>query len=352
LAVIISLCCSLLPAGKRLDHGVVHSSAVSAPDDGAEQHDVAMREADLDRMCPQPPGPDALPRILTRAQATAYGFSRAAIEHRLERQRWRLVLPRTLLTCDTFTESDRWDAALAFAGPGAALSGAAALRASEVRRIPSPAQVLVLVPPGNRTRSKDWVRVRRTFRPIVREQWLGPARVEVCRAAADYALSMSRLDDVRALVARVVQDRHCTLDELATELAAGPRRGSALLRQALAEVGAGAGSAPEAEAAAILRAAGITGFIQNAKLTLPDGTLRIVHFYWPQLRACLEIDSVEWHFDSQDWARTWDRHLELTKFGLSVIHRPPSALRDKRRFVRDIREWLAGRAAELRHKAG
>jgi hypothetical protein len=163
---------------------------------------------------------------------------------------------------------------------------------------------------------------------------------------------LSRLDDVRALVARVVQDGHCSLAELAIELEAGPRQGSAHLRQALKEVGLGAESAPEAEAARILRRAGITGFVQNAVLPLPDGSTRRVDFYWPELRACLEIDSVEWHFDRDDWTTTWDRHIDLSKFGYSVIHRPPSALRDRAGFARDVREWLAGRAADLRRGLG
>ena len=157
---------------------------------------------------------------------------------------------------------------------------------------------------------------------------------------------------MRALVARVVQRRHCTLVELAAELAAGPRNRGALLRQTLGEVGAGARSAPEARAARVLRRAGITDFQLNARLQLPDGSWRVVDFYWPKLRACLEIDSVEWHAEPGDWARTWDRHLDLSKFGYSVIHRPPSALADEQGFAQDVREWLAGRAAELRRGLG
>lgn len=309
-------------------------------------------EAALDRLCPLPPEPNALPRVLSRAEAIARGLTRGAIEHRLATGAWRRVLPRTFLTVDTFTESDRWLAALTFAGEGAALSSAAALRASDVRRVAEPPRVLVLVPPANRTLSHAWVQVRRTYRPIVLYRWHGPARVEVGRATADLALAMTRLDDVRALVARVVQDQLCTIAELGAELESGPRRGSAYFRQALAEVGWGAASAPEAEAARILRAAGITGFVQNASIRLPDGSTRVVDFYWPRLRACLEIDSVEWHFDRAGWAGTWERHLDLTKFGHSVIHRPPSALRDKARFAQDVRDWLAGREADLARGVG
>jgi hypothetical protein len=258
------------------------------------------------------------------------------------------VLPRTYLTADNYTDTDRLYAAVAFAGRGAALSGAAGLRAAQVKGIAVPARILVLVPPSTATRSVPEVLVRRTSRDIVVQRWYGPPRVEPARAAADLAVTMRRIDDVRALVARVVQGGHCTLAELGVELESGPRRGSAHLRQALREIGWGAESAPEARAAQLLRRSGITGFMQNAKLRLPDGSFRRVDFYWPKLRACLEIDSFEYHFEADDWRGTWDRHLDLSKFGYSVIHRPPSALLDEAGFVRDVAAWLAGREADLR----
>lgn len=304
--------------------------------------------ADLDRICPLPPDRDVLPRVLTRAMAEDLGVGRRGLEHRLVRRRWRRVHPRVYATVDSLTERDRMDAALLFAGDGAALSGAAALRASEIPGVAMPATVLVLVPPANRTRSTRGVQVRRTLRPIVPEQWTGPRRVEVSRAAADESLRLRRIDDVRALVARVVQGGHCTVDELAAELVAGPRQGSAHLRRALEEVGWGVESAPEAKAARILRRAGVTGWKPNVVLRLPDGTRRRVDFYWAALRAALEIDSREWHVEPEDWSGTWDRHLDLAKAGIAAIHRPPSALIDEAGFVRDVRAWLAARESELR----
>jgi hypothetical protein len=294
------------------------------------------------------PDPDALPRVIARADALARGMSRHAVDRRVASGRWRRVLPRTYLTADAFTDLDRLNAALAFAGLGAALSGAAALFASGVRRIPMPPQVLVLVPPANCVASAEWVQVRRSVRPFSVQRWIGPRRVEVARATSDLAVVTRSLDDVRSLVARVIQDGLCTLDELGAELASGPRRGSAHLRQALVEIGWGAASAPEAKAARIMRRAGITGFEQNVRLDLPDGSWRIVDFYWPALRACLEIDSIEFHFERDQYVATLDRHLDLSKFGYCVIHRPPSALTHEARFVRDVTDWLAGREADLR----
>ena len=298
------------------------------------------------------PDPDALPRVIGRDEALRRGFTSRAVDHRIASGHWRRVLPRTYLTADTFTLLDRLNAALIFAGPESALSGAAALYASDVRQISMPDRILTLVPPGGDGRSRSWVQVRATARPFVAQLAPGPRRVTIARATADLALTRRRLDDVRALVARVIQDGHCTMDELTAEYESGPRRGSAHLRTALEEIGRGAASAPEARAARILRSAGIGGFEQNARIDLPGGGHRYLDFYWPVLRAALEIDSVEYHFAREQYVATLDRHLQLTALGISVIHRPPSALRDEAGFAHDIRAWLAGREADLRRGLG
>jgi hypothetical protein len=180
-----------------------------------------------------PPLPDETARVLTRADATRLGYSANSIEHRLRTGQWRRVLPRTFLTSDTFTWLDRCRAALAFAGPGALLSGAAALTDTGLKSVPRPARLLVLVPADRWVRSTDWVRIRRTSRRPDRALQPGPACVPVARAVADLALEWRRVDDVRALVAEVVRRKRCTVDELLAELAAGPRNGSAHLRIAI-----------------------------------------------------------------------------------------------------------------------
>jgi hypothetical protein len=211
--------------------------------------------------------PDALPRVLTRDDALRCGFTRNAIRHRTETGRWRRVLPRTYLTSDTFTWNDRLRAALAFAGDDALLTGGAALLGQGLRSVRRPDSVLVLVPYCCRSRSIGWVRIRRTQRLPTRALAPGPRRVPIARATADLALELRRLDDVRALVADVVRRGLCDVAELAAELCEGPRNGSAFLRQAVDEVGAGAWSAPEARAATLMRRAGLPRFEQNSAST-------------------------------------------------------------------------------------
>lgn len=193
----------------------------------------------LDELVPLPE-PAALPRVMTRREALAWGMSRHAIDRRVAGGRWRRILPHTYLTVDTLTWPDKLTAAIAFAGSGSLLSGAAVLSDAGFHAVRRPESVLVLVPHQSGARSTGWVRVRRTHRLPEVALEPGPPRVPVARAVADHALNVRWLDDIRALVAEAVRRDMCSVAELAAELDAGPRHGSALLRRALAEVARGA----------------------------------------------------------------------------------------------------------------
>lgn len=294
------------------------------------------------------PDPTAPPRVLTRADAVALGYTANMIQHRLGSGQWTRVLPRTFLTGDSLTWLDRRRAALAFSGPDAVLSAAAALTDLGLRTVARPSSLLVLVPVSTRLRSFGWVTVRPTNRLPARDLRPGPACAPVARAVADLALQRRRLDDVRALVTETVRRKMCTVDELAAELDAGPRNGSAHLRAAIEEAAGGAWSAPEARAARVLRAAHVPPFEQNARIDLPGGRWLIVDFLWRGLRAVLEIDSDEHHGLPGDADETSDRHLVLETLGFSVVHRRPRfVVKQPREFASGVLSWLAGRAALL-----
>lgn len=296
------------------------------------------------RYLPTIDGHGRLPRVITRDEALARGYTRDAIKHRLATRRWVRVLPHTYLTGTTLTWDDRLTAALRFAGADALLTGAAALADRGLRTVQPPEHVLVLVPASNRVRPAGWVRLRRTNRMPRAADVSGPRRAHFARAVADLALERRRLDDVRALVAQAVRARLCTLAQLQAELAEGPRNHSAYLRQALEDMGAGAASAPEARAATVLRRAPrVPPFEANAPVFLPDGTRFDADFLWRELRAILEIDSDEHHnVDPSDRDRTDWRASKLQAYGYRVMSRRPAALRNEQRFVADVREFLAG----------
>jgi hypothetical protein len=295
------------------------------------------------------PDPEGLPRVLSREDALARGLTRHAIEHRLRTGRWQRVLPRTYLTGSTLTWPDRLEASLIFAGPDAVLTGAAALADLGLRTVRRPRRVLLLVPYRTHVRPTQWVRLRRTDRVPRLARISGPRRAAPARAVADLALERPRLDDVRALVTQTIRARLCTVEQLHRELVEGPRQHSKNLRLAIEEVQAGAWSAPEGRALRLLRTANVPHFQPNAHIWLPDGTHLIVDFLWPELRAVLEIDSVEHHFLTPEQREATDeRHLLLSTAGYAVTHRTPWAItRRPDRFVLGIERWLAARAAEL-----
>ena len=253
--------------------------------------------------------PTALPRVLGRAAAHRRGYNPNMIAHRLTTGQWRRILPRTYLSVDTLTWPDRLTAALTFAGPGALLSGAAALADEGLRAVGRTSAILVLVPVSTRLRSTAWVRIRPTQRLPERAVLPGPARAPLSRAVADLALERRRLDEVTV----------------------------------------GAWSAPEARAARVLRCAGVPPFEQNVRIDLPGGRFFVVDFLWRELKAILEIDSVEHHFDAPDRDATMDRHLVLETLGYSVVHRSPAVVQKQpAAFAGGIAAWLAARATGLR----
>ena len=285
---------------------------------------------------------EAEPRVISRAQAYARGMSRPVVDRRVRSGRWRPVLPGVFLTRPDPVRRDFVEAGLIWAAPRAQLSGAEALVQYGVLRT-SAAPLLVLTTIDRRPPRQPWLTVRPTHRlntPVVLN---GLCLAPVARAVADHCLTCRWLDDVRATVARAVQHQLCTVEQLQSEYDGGPRRGSALLRTALTEIQQGAASAPEARAGAALRKAELGPFEQNARIDLPGGGYYVADFLWRELRAVLEIDSVEYHFDQAEWARTLRRHRELEAAGYSVIHMRPAEVRNEASFVRAVESWLAGR---------
>jgi hypothetical protein len=111
-----------------------------------------------------------------------------------------------------------------------------------------PDLVDVLIPWERTRQSTGFVRICRTQRMPERLFVTGRIRfAKVPRAVADAARGLTRFDDVRQVVCEAVQRRACSVAELTEELEAGPVRGSALFREALAEIGDGVRSVAEAD---------------------------------------------------------------------------------------------------------
>jgi hypothetical protein len=151
----------------------------------------------------------------------------------------------------------------------------------------------------------------------------------VARAAVDAARRLTLLDDVRAVLAEVVQRRLTTVQALAEELRDGPTHGSALPRRVLREVSAGVRSVAEAKARQVPRDAGIAGAVWNQSVLTRDGRLLgTPDAVWVDLGVALEIDSIEFHLGPREYRETLARRARFAAAGVIVVAVVPSQLTD------------------------
>lgn len=285
--------------------------------------------------------------VVARRQALSYGMSRSAWEHRTRRDGpWRRLLPGVYVTHNgPPTLTQRITAALLYAGPDALLTGTTALQQHRVAGRYEYGHIDVLVPHGRQRSSVGYVRILRSRRMPARAGEAIPC-APVERAVGDACRRLSDLDDVRAIVAAAVQQRKCTVRQLVCEVADGPMRGSAFLREVVGEAIAGIRSAAEAQGRSVLLRAGVPAGQWNVDLYSDAGEwLGCPDGWWDDAGVALEIDSREWHLDPTGWERTMERHSRMTKRGILVVHVTPGLItRRPDEFVSRVREALeAGR---------
>lgn len=191
--------------------------------------------------------PDRVARI---ADLEPFGIGQGTTRHRCRPGGpWRRLLPGiVLLHSGPPTRGHHRRAALLYAGEGAVLTALDALDLHGMLRMPQPyGPVHVLIPADRRRLGAGRVLAERTERlpePAPGEWPLAP----IARAALDFARRTRDRNAVRATLAEVVQHQRCTPAELRRELEARSRRGTALPREVLAEIGDGVRSVAEAGA--------------------------------------------------------------------------------------------------------
>jgi hypothetical protein len=283
------------------------------------------------------------PRVLRRSAALAAGYSDEAIEHRIARHSWVRLHPGVYFTAGPEpTYEDRLVGAVAAGGPGAALSGAAALTLWRMRGVAAPSRPLVLTRPRAGVATTDAIRFRRTALPFRALVVNGVRTSGMARSVVDHCLEVRALDSVRAVVSEAVRRRLCTIEQLEAAFRAGPQRGSRNLRIALEDVAHGAWSVPEAVVGRALRSAGVPPFRQNVDLHDGEGKLiATADVYWEDLRAGVEIHGAEHHSSSYDWAESLRRGGRLSELGILVLHVPAvDVLRDLEVAVARIAGWI------------
>jgi|SRR5579875_1311834 len=267
--------------------------------------------------------------VITRAQAFACGLTRNALDYRIRAAGpWQRMLPGVYLavTGRPSTEQNEM-AALLYGGPRSVLTGASALRRHWLRERGG-GIVDLLVPWVCQRQSVGFVRLHRTSRLPEMHCFDGPFRwVLPPRAVADTAQWMTNLGDVRAMVAESIQRGRCSAALLNEELSNAPIRGSALLRQALAEIAEGVRSSAEGDLHDLIKTAGLPRPLFNPRLFAGGKLIAVPDCWWPRAGVAAEVDSREWHFSPQDWERTMRRHEVMSAHGIITLHFTPRRIR-------------------------
>ncbi|MGH3187460.1 MAG: hypothetical protein ACRDPY_47890 [Streptosporangiaceae bacterium] len=283
-------------------------------------------------------------QVIARRQALRCGVPPNTLDRYAARGgRWQRLLPGVYLAVTgTPTQSQREMAALLYAGPQSLITGPAAVRRHHLRSA-GPDVVDVLIPWSRKRQSVAFVRVHRTKR--IPERLFVSSSIRFARparAVADAARLMTRFDDVRAVVCEAVQRRACTVSELTGELRAGPMPGSALLREALAEVGDGVRSVAEGDCRILILRSGLPTPVFNARLFDADGVfIAMVDAWWAAAGVAAEVDSRAYHLSAEDQDRTAERHDRLTAHGILPLHFSPKRIKtDPGGVIADLRDAI------------
>ena len=284
-------------------------------------------------------------RVLDHATLKQAGMPASTLVHRIRPDGpWQRILPGVLITHSGHpSRRERLLAAARFCGPESVITGWAALRELGIQAAARHTEVQCLVPETRQRKGHGFVLVERTRRmpdPVLRQ---GLRLAPLPRAVVDAARRSESLDDVRELVAEVVQRGLCTVEQLREEVQRAARARTALSRTVLLEMEAGVRSVAEAKAKAVFARQGIPAAEWNAEVHGPDGELIArADAYWEDVAAALELDSMAWHLRPKAYRRTQRRQRAMTSRGILVLPvAPVDVLSDELRFCAEVRAFLA-----------
>ena len=255
--------------------------------------------------------------IAAIASVVAAGTRRQTVRRRILRGAWQQPCPNVVCRTTGALTSGQWmQAAIAHGGPGAMLSHrtAGALWGFTAWALP----VHVVVPHGRRVPGGDQVTVHQSRRDCTPRLVEGMLVTPPARTAVDMALDLDSSTSVAALLGRAVQTGRLSLDQLAAEVDAAPRRGSRLPRAALADLAMGSRSAAEARLLHLLRRARIPLPEMNAPVTTRLGT-RYVDALWRSLGKGVEVDGQAFHLDAAAWQADLVRQNAIQSEGIVLL---------------------------------
>jgi hypothetical protein len=290
--------------------------------------------------------------VISREQALACGLTPSALRYRLRPEGpWRIVLPGIYVVGGgALTSTQRNVAAFLHAGQQFAISGSAAVA---WHGIPCAAGevVDVLVPLACRRTSMGFVRLHRTARVPRTGFSDGAVRYAAPdRAVADAVRQLTKMSDVRAMVAACVQRNKVAIWQLKEELRAGPTPGSARLCQALAEVADGVRSIAEGDLRALIKKARLPDPLYNPRLYVGSQYLASPDAWWPDAGVAVEVDSKAYHLSPAAWEATMARQARMVAEGILVVAVSPQRVRTEGwKVAREIQSALERSRGPLAH---
>jgi hypothetical protein len=277
-------------------------------------------------------------QVAPRAALLGHGLTPYRLRNAVNSGRWQEPLPGVFVShSGPLTRQERWHAALYFAGPSAALSHRSALvawggkaeeltvrrRAAGVRgdyELPAEGGLVeVTVPQGHHLRSRGFVVVHQSRRPVRDDLSVG--RLRVCppaRAAVDVALTAVRRRDVDHVVADVLQRGLCTVADLESEAALLGRRLTSWLRQTIGDARRGMRSVGEADLRRAILLAKVPEPEWGAAIDTPAGTY-FVDAYWREAKVAAEADGATFHLSANDWSSDLTRQNAIQGAGVRLF---------------------------------
>ncbi|WP_323808364.1 hypothetical protein [Prauserella endophytica] len=242
---------------------------------------------------------------------------------------WRRVLPGiVVLQTSPPTQEQRVVAALLFAGGEAVVTGVEACRRLGFRdaELPASAGVHVLVPHEHKLQSSGFLTVERTKRmPTAVPRGRVPLAPPV-RAVLDAARRIRTVDPVAKLLIEAIQRGRCTTEALSYELEHGTQRGTAIPRRVLAQIER-LRSVAEFHARRIVADVAVPPTHWNHELYGPDDSyVACPDAWWDDVGLAWEVDSLDFHFSVDGYAKTLARNTRYAEVGVTVVQTLPSRL--------------------------
>ncbi|HEV7978988.1 hypothetical protein [Amycolatopsis sp.] len=242
---------------------------------------------------------------------------------------WQRLLPGIiLLHSNEPTQDQRAIAALLYAGADAVITGTEACRRQGLRsrELPQGDGILVLVPHQHKILSSEFVTVERTVRLPKAVFKDGIPLAPLVRATTDAIRRIRKVEPIGQLLIEAIQHGRCAPNALAYELDRGTKRGTAIPRRLLAEW-ANLRSVAEARAKTLSRRLQFQPSHWNIEVWGRAGNyVGCPDAWWEDVGLAWEIDSVDFHFGRDGYARTLERNTRYAAAGIPVVQTLPSRL--------------------------